>query len=257
MAKDYKKIARSKIRKPGQQRPRILIYARNKKGKTQFCSTAEKVLIVDPEGGAEYLGDNVEIWPASSWEDLEEVYNYLRTSEAIEKYDWVAIDGLTRIQNMALRFVMKLAEEQDLARQPGMVSQRDYGKAGELMKGMLYNFHSLPHGIIYTAQERQDNPGAIFDEDEDIENVEVRYVPDLPKGVRNSVNGIVDIIGRLYTVRIDHPKKEGEQVTVRRLWLSPLEQLDTGGRSQYALPDYLKGPTIPRLLETIKNGGKK
>lgn len=255
MAKDYRKIAASKIRKPGHKMPRILVYGRNKKGKTHFCSTAPDVLIVDPEGGAEYLSENVDVWPVTDWTDMDEVFNFLRTSEGQEKYKWVALDGMTRIQNMALRFVMRLAEEQDLTRQPGMVSQRDYGKSGELLKGMMYNFHSLSQGVIYTVQERQDQPGAVFDEDEDIEEVVTRYVPDLPKGVRNSINGIVDVIGRIYTVRIDHPK-EDSQVTVRRLWLSPVEQLDTGGRSQYVLPDYLKKPTVPRLLETTKGESK-
>lgn len=256
MAKDYKKIAASKIRKPGQNMPRILVYARNKKGKTHFCSTAPNVLIVDPEGGADYLSENVDVWPVEGWEDIDEVLNYLKTSEGRERFKWVALDGMTRIQNMALKFVMKKAEEQDLTRQPGMVSQRDYGKAGELIKGMLYSYHSLPQGIIYTAQERQDDGGAVFDEDEDVESADIRYVPDLPKGIRNSINGIVDVIGRIYTVRVDHPK-EDSQVTVRRMWLSPVEQLDTGGRSQYKLPDYLKKPTVPRLIETLETGGTK
>lgn len=256
--KDYAKIAASKIRKPGQNPPRILIYARNKKGKTTFGATAPNVLIIDPEGGADWLDpDTADVWPVTQWSDLDEAYNYLKTPEAQKKYEWVDVDGLTRINNMALKFVMKQQEERDLDRQPGMVDRRDYGKAGELMKGLLYNFHALPYGIIYSAQERQENPGTVFDEDEDVEEVEVRYVPDLPKGVRNAVNGIVDIIGRIYTVRIDHPKKEGEMVTVRRLWLAPVDQLDTGFRSKYRLPDYIKNPSVPKLVEIVKNGESK
>lgn len=257
MSKDYAKIAAKKIRKPGAIPPRILIYARNKKGKTHFASTAEDVLIIDPEGGADWLpSDKADIWPIDSWTDLDEVYNFLKTSQAQGKYKWVSVDGLTRINNMALKFVMKQEEERNLDRQPGMVSQRDYGKAGELMKGLLYNFHSLPYGIIYSAQERQENPGVVFDEDEDAEDVEVRYVPDLPKGVRNAVNGIVDVIGRIYTVRVEHPKKD-EMVTVRRLWLAPIEQLDTGFRSNYRLPDFIKNPSVDRLITTINEGESK
>lgn len=256
--KDYAAIAASKIKKPGQNPPRVLVYARNKKGKTRFASTAEQVLIIDPEGGADYLPeDSADVWPVNTWQDIDEVYNYLKTPEAAEKYKWVAVDGLTRINNMAIRYIMKQEEERDLERRPGIIDRRDYGKAGEMMKGLLYNFHALPFGIIYTAQERMENPGSSFDEDEDIENVEARYVPDLPKGVRGAVNGIVDVIGRLYTVRVEHPKKEDTMVTVRRLWLAPIEQLDTGGRSQYRLPDYLKNPTIPNLISLIKTGDTK
>ena len=254
MAKDYAKIAANKIRKPGTRKPRILVYARNKKGKTTFTATAGKILILDPEGGADFLPpDGVEIWPVNTWTDMDEVYNYLKTPEAMEKYEWVGVDGLTRINNMALRYVMKLAEERDLERSPGLVDRRDYGKSGELMKGMLFNFHSLPYGIIYTAQERQISASGGFDEDDDIEESEVRNVPDLPNAVRNAVNGIVDVIGRLYTVRLDHPKKDNVQVTVRRLWVGQSDQLDTGGRKTMGqLPDYIKNPTVPRLIETMK-----
>lgn len=256
MAKDYAKIAASKIKRPGTKKPRILVYARNKKGKTHFTATAPKILILDPEGGADWLEEDgsVDIWPIATWADVDEAYNYLKTQEAMDKYEWVGVDGLTRINNMALRHVMKMAEERDLERIPGMVDRRDYGKSGEHMKGMLFNFDTLPYGIIYTAQERMIKGTGGFDEDDDVEDVEVRYVPDLPDSVRNSVNGIVDVIGRIYTVRIDHPKKEDEQITVRRLWLGSVDQLDTGGRSKYRLPDYLKGPTVPKLLNTLKTG---
>lgn len=256
MAKDYKAIAAKKIRKPGTRPPRVLVYARNKKGKTHFGASAPKVLIIDPESGAEAVNPESDIWPVNTWTDLDEVYNYLKTEEASEKYEWVCVDGLTRLNNMALRHVMKMAEERDLERTPGLVDRRDYGKSGELMKGMLYNFHSLPFGVVYTAQERQISASGGFDEDEDIEESEVRYVPDLPNAVRNAVNGIVDVIGRIYTVRVDHPKKADTQVVVRRLWIGPSDQLDTGGRKQFGMmPDYIKGPTIPKLIETLK--GKK
>ena len=253
MAKDYSAIAAKKIRKPGTRPPRVLVYARNKKGKTHFGASAPKVLIIDPEGGAEAVNPDSDIWPINTWGDLDEVYNYLKTPEASEKYEWISVDGLTRLNNMALRHIMKMSEERNLERIPGMVDRRDYGKSGELMKGMLYNFHSLPFGVVYTAQERMIKASGGFDEDEDIEDTEVRYVPDLPDGVRNAVNGIVDVIGRLYTVRVDHPKKPDTQVVVRRLWIGPSDQLDTGGRKQFGImPDYIKGPNVPKLIETLK-----
>src|SRR5699024_12753532 len=113
-----------------------------------------------------------------------------------------SVDGLTRINNMALRYVMNQSGERDRERQPGFVQMRDYGKSGELMKGMLYNFHALPYGIVYTAQERQESSADFGVEDEDVESADIRFVPDLPKGVRSAVNGIVDVIGRIYTVKV-------------------------------------------------------
>lgn len=250
--KDYAAIAARKITSPSkvQQRlPSILVYARNKKGKTRFSSTAPDVLIVDPEHGTDRMTKrDPNVWHLEAWEELDEVYKYLRHED--HPYKWVCLDGLTKISNMSLRFVMSQAEETDLTRKPGMVQQRDYGKAGELMKGMLYNFNNLDIGKIYTAQERQQD-GAGFDEDEDAENVVTQVVPDLPKGVRASVNGIVDVIGRLYIVKAE---VKGETRTQRRLWLEPSAMYDTGYRSDYVLPQYLANPTVPKLVQLINEG---
>lgn len=254
--KDYAAIAASKVRKPGEKPPRILVYGRNKKGKTTFGASAPRVLIIDPEEGTDYVNGDPDVWPVAEWKDMEDVFQYLKTKDAQDKYDWVHVDGLTRITNMALRFVMNQAEERDLDRQPGMVQLKDYGKSGELVKGMLFNFHNLPFGIVYTAQERQESGGSFGSEDEDAEDADVRYVPDLPKGVRSSVNAIVDVIGRIYVVKVDATTKSGKDVTVaqRRLWVGQAESQDTGYRSKFALPDTIKNPTVPKLTEMMTTG---
>ena len=260
--KDYSAIARQKITTPakvaessgGVRRPSILVYSRNKKGKTRFCLTAGKgkVLVIDPERGTDrFLKANPHVWHLESWEEIDDIYKYLRSGD--HPYEWVAFDGCTRIANMALRFVTKRAEEADLNRKPGMTTQRDYGNAGELFKGMLYNFHTLGVGKIYTAQERQIDGGDGEDEDEDVEVSNIQYVPDLPKGSRAALNSIVDVIGRIYTVKV--PGEDGGNVVKRRLWLAPSVAYDTGARSEYKLPDYLENPTVPRLVSLLE--GKK
>lgn len=252
--KDYAAIAASKITSPSkltERLPTILVYGRNKKGKTRFAMSPGQgnVLIVDPEHGTDpYIERDPHVWHLTSWDELDEIYKFLRHTP--HGYTWVALDGLTRMSNMALRYVMSQAEEHDLNRRPGMVQQRDYGKAGELMKGMLYNFRNLDIGVIYTAHERQQEGGG-FDEDEDVEESSVEYVADLPKGVRAAVNGIVDVIGRLYVVKVD---KGDKQVLQRRLWLEPSAIYDTGARSDHVLPQYLANPTIPRMVKLMKEG---
>lgn len=250
---DYAKIAASKIVNVGDMTdpPRYLFYARNKKGKTRLAQSAPRVLILDPEKGTKELPPDQPVWPISQWEDLNEVFKYTKTADCKKKFDWIAVDGMTRINNMALRYVMKQQEERDLDRIPGMVAQKDYGKSGELIKGMLFNFHNLPQGIIYTAQERVETQGEFDSEDEDLEEAQTRFVPDLPKGVRSSLNAIVDCIGRIYVVKTE---VKGVEVLQRRLWIAPTEAYDTGYRSDHELPNYLKNPTVNRLGLLIKNG---
>lgn len=256
MAKDYKAIAAQRITRPSQskRKPRILVYARNKKGKTRFCATAPDVLILDPEDGTEGMTQmDPNRWKIENWQGFDDAYQYLKAGD--HPYKWVAVDGLTRFSNMSLRFVMGLEEERDLTRKPGMVQKQDYGKSGELLKGMLWNFHSLNMGVIYTAQERMMEVEEDADaEDGDAEAASVMYVPDLPKGARSAVNSIVDVIGRMYTVRVEHPKDPELKLVQRRLWLDPHVAYDTGYRSDFRLPPYLKGPTVPKLIQLLREG---
>lgn len=255
--KDYAAIARSKIIRPAevQRKPKFLVYGRNKKGKSTFCTTAgvDNVLFADPEHGtAEMKAKNPHVWPIDKWEDLEEYYNFLRSGD--HTYQWAALDGLTRMSNMALNYVMRVQEEKSLDRIPGLVVQRDYGKSGELMRAMLTNFHNLDMGVIYTAQERVED-GRDSEEDEDAETTDVMYVPDLPKGVRGMVNSLVDVIGRIYVVKVED--SSGTPRAQRRLWLGESLRYDTGYRSDFVLPDYIPAPTVPKLVRAIRTGSTK
>lgn len=249
--KDYAKIAAERIGKPSQikRMPKFLVYARNKKGKTTFGISAgvDKTLVLDPEHGTDEMrSKDPNVWHIERWEDLDEAYNFLRYSK--HDYQWIVVDGLTKLSNMSLKYVMKLQEERSLDRIPGMVQQRDYGKSGELMKEMLQRFHALPYGVIFTAQERQDEA---FDseEDEDVEGEPAVYVADMPKGVRSYANSIVDVIGRLYVVRDEETGK-----AQRRLWIGESMKYDTGYRSDFSLPDMIKVPTIPKLVRLLRTG---
>lgn len=254
--KDYAAIAAAKIRKPSDvtRMPSILVFARNKKGKSTFASTAPGVLMLDPEGGTDEMRKrNPDVWPIEEWSDLDDVHKFLRTGK--HEYEWVAPDGLTRMHRMALRFVMKMAEERDLDRRPGQITKRDYGEANEMVQQMIINFHSLPIGVIYTAQERIVSSVG-FDEEGDEEETTM-FSPDLPAGARAAINQVVDIMGRLYIKKVK-VKKKGKIVPAnqRRLYIGVHERYETGYRSEYDLPDEIKNPTIPKIVELMRAGDK-
>lgn len=259
--KDYAAIAASKIQKPSSQKrmPQILVYARNKKGKSTFCASAPDVLIIDPENGTDHLKKaDPSVWKVSRWEDFDEIDRYLRGTK--HPFKWVSVDGLSRIHNMAIRFVMAQQEERDLDRIPGFVQLKDYGKANELLKGLMLNFQSLGIGVIYTAQERMFSVENQAEEDEEAEESDMMFVPDLSKGAKSAVLAMVDVIGRLYTVRATKTvrlrggdTKEKEYVQ-RRLWVGVHPRYDTGFRSDYELPDFITDPTVPRLVEYLNTG---
>lgn len=259
--KDYAAIAAAKIRKPSttKRMPQILVYSRNKKGKSTFCASAPDVLMIDPENGTDHLKKaDPSVWKVSRWEDFDEIDRYLRSGA--HPFKWVGVDGITRIHNMALRFVMSQAEERDLDRIPGMVQLKDYGKANELLKGMMLNFQSLGIGVIYTAQERMFSVENPSEEDEDADESDIMFVPDVSKGARSALLAMVDVIGRLYTVTATKTVKlrsggtKEKEYVQRRLWVGVHPRYDTGFRSDYELPDFIEDPTIPRLVEYLNSG---
>lgn len=247
---DYNKIAAAHITRPQETKrlPKILAYGRNKKGKSTFSLSGgiDKTLILDPEDGTdEFKKANPHVWKIGRWEDLDDAFNFLKYGD--HQYTWVSVDGLTRFSNMALKYVMKLQEEKSLDRIPGMVQLKDYGKSGELMKDLLTRFHNLNMGVVFTAQERMSEA---FDseEDDDSEDASAIFIPDLPKGVRGYVNSIVDVIGRIYVVKNDESKAE------RRLWIGESTKYDTGYRSDFELPDYIRNPNVYKVTRLIRTG---
>ena len=264
--KDYLAIARQRVSRPAEQddHPKVLVYSRNKKGKTTFSLSGgvENTICLDPEKGtAGMKRRNPYVWPISKWEDTQEFWGAIRTGElspyalgkgkSKEPFTIVSCDGLTKINNMALKYIGKVQEQRDLDRRPGITDRRDFLKSGELMKDFINNLFSLPMEVVFTAQERMITASGA-DDDEDVEEQEAFYVPDLPAGVRGTINSVVDVIGRLYVVRVDHPKK-GE-IKQRRLQVGIHERYDTGYRSEYVLPDIIKNPTLPKLFAAIREG---
>lgn len=267
--KDYLAIARQKVTRPKlvTSFPKFLIYSRNKKGKTYFSLSAgiEKTLVIDPEDGTDRFKKlNPYVWPVKKWEDMQEVLGALRTGKLSPKllglgksadpFEWVSCDGLTKINNMALKFVQRKSEEANLTQRPGFVDRSYYNKSGELMKEMLTQFQALKMGVVYTAQERIKTMDSSDAEDED---ETVFIVPDVPDAVRGAANSIVDVIGRLYVVRVN--LKSGGDRPQRRLWIGVHDRYDTGYRSDYEreLPDFVKNPNIPKLTNLIHTGNEK
>lgn len=263
--KDYLAIAKKRVHRPATitHYPKLLVYSRNKKGKTTFSLSAgiNKTLCLDPEKGTDSMKTkNPHVWPISKWEDTQEFWGAVRTGELSPKvlgtgpeeepFEWISCDGLTKINNLALKYIGHQAELKDLDRRPGMVDRRDYNKSGELMKDFINNLFSLKMGVVFTAQERMIT-STFTEDDEDVEATEVYYVPDLPAGVRGTINSVVDVIGRLYVVQVDTKSGPAKQ---RRLFIGVNEKYDTGFRSDFVLPDMIKNPTIPKLVQLMHEG---
>lgn len=265
--KDYVAIARKKVNRAQDAKwyPKFLVYGRNKKGKTTFALSAgvDKTLVLDPEQGTDTMRSlNPWRWPITRWQDIADAMGALRTGTLSphlltgegpeEPFEYLAVDGLTRMNNYALKYIGRLEEQKDLDRRPGIIDRRDYNKSGELMKDFLAQCHALQMGVIYTAQERMKT----FDSgDDDTENESVFFVPDLPDGVRGAANSLVDLIGRIYVTRVE-VKNSDKTKPQRRLYIGVHDRYDTGFRSDFGdkLPEFVRYPTVPKLTKILSEG---
>lgn len=225
---------------------KILVYGKNGAGKTRLAASAPNCLILDinERGTRSAKGSGAKVWSVSKWTDIGEVYWALKAGD--HGYESVAIDTLTAMQNLAMRFVMGEAEERDPNRESGMPDKRTYGRAGELMKTQLLQYRNLPMHVVFTAQER-----VITDEDT---GETVFHTADMPAGSRSTALGCVGIIGRLFTREVKIRNKQTKKVTTKwadHMLVGPSEEYDTKDRTGN-LGRVVKDPTIPKIINAVK-----
>jgi len=240
---EKKIVSASKRRRP----LRMGIYGRPGTGKTTFCATAPHVLIVDCEQGTMSIEDTgVKVIEIKEFEDMNLVYWFLAKGD--HNFKSVAIDSLTSLQAMGLDFVLNEAASLDLTKDPKMADRRDYGKLNKLMIDIINNFRSLPMHVIMTAHERSRE-----EEDGDVE-----IYPLMTPGTRSHFEGVIDVIGRLYTREIEVEGRRGKpkRKVVRRLLVGPHSRYISKARAPKSsrLPPIIKDPTFPVILKKIRGG---
>lgn len=230
------------IRLPGTNPyAKVCIYARNGGGKTRLAGSAPKCIILDcnEEGDRSIKGvKGVRVFPALNWERVGAFYWYLKSGN--HPFESVAIDTVTGLNVLALDFVMNEAEERDPTRERAQADKRTWGRAGNLMRGMVYAYRNLPMHVIFCAQERR-----IRDQDTE-ELLEVTV--DLPNSSRGAVMDSVGILGRM-TPREVRVKRGGKIHKEWRdhLYLAPHEIIQTKDRT-HSLGSVLRDPTMSKII---------
>lgn len=147
---------------------RAVIYGPGGAGKTTLLgSMPGRGLIMDIpqiEGGDFVLknhADRIDVIRVESWvkvqgspEDqpgLQEVFNYLKYKN--HGYKWVGIDSLTGWTELARRKVVG-ERANALVLDPHKTTLPEWGTIGGLISEMIYQFHTLPMHVFWTAQER-------------------------------------------------------------------------------------------------------
>lgn len=226
---------------------RVLVYGRNKQGKTRFAASAPNVLILDvnEEGTKSARGyKGAKVVHIQKWEDIRLAYWYLKRGD--HEFESIVIDTITALQLMCMTHVLNEEGEKDMNKDKAMPARRDWGKLAELMKHTLLDFRNLPMHVVFVAQERQ-----LTDDD----GVVLERVPDLSTANRSVALASVDIIGRIYQKEVRAVNKKSKKEVVKwetRMLVGPHEEYATGGRiDPEVLPRVVKNPTMPALIELV------
>jgi hypothetical protein len=231
------------IRRPGMgSKAKVLAYGANGSGKTRFCGTCPRLLLLDiSEEGDRSIKERkgVRVLPVKNWETIGDAYWYLKSGD--HPYEAVALDTITAMHELAMSMVLGEAEQRDPTREKAMPDKRSWGRSGQLTKAMLLAFRNLPMHVIFTAQER-------IIRDEDTEEV-LEITPDLPAGARSTALGCVGIIGRMAPQQVRVKTKKG----TTKKWVDYMATgrhgvMRTKDRTN-ALPDLWREPNMQHIID--------
>lgn len=223
---------------------KILLFGRNKQGKTRVMATAPKpMLIVDiNERGTKSIRGfkDVSVFHAKSWGDITYIYWFLRDGK--HKFKSVGIDTATGMQNVCMKHVLKEALDRDPNRPPKTPSQREWGTMGEYMTPLILNYRNLPMHVIFAAQVRNDK-------DRNDEDAPDYFVPDLSPKPRGQLTAAVDVIGYVYQKEIrsiDKKRKKEKKAYETRMVVGTSEKFLTGNR--FGITGVMRDPSVTDFL---------
>lgn len=221
---------------------KALVFGPSGSGKTHLLGTAQSdprtspMLLLDYEGGTTSLkGLDVDMIKIRDWKDYDEVREFLRRGDHL--YKSVGIDSITEAHLGALFQILE-AEAKN-RRDPDMLQQGDYGKAGSQLRRMLRMFRDLPMHVFATA---------LVKEDTDVREGLVKK-PSLSGQLADDVPGIFEIVAylSLATMKTDG----GADQTVRALILQNYPKIRAKVRAGWGveLPNEVIDPSVTKLLD--------
>lgn len=227
----------------------ILVHAAAKVGKSTLSSTAPPpVLVLDAEGSWRFIKTRKIHWDPMSepvprhdgtwdacivtitqWVQVEQVYRHL--TQVDHDFISVVIDSITEIQRRL---------KQNLKGTDAMQIQ-DWGQLLTKMDSTIRQFRDLtmlpgPVTCVVMIAETREDKG--------------KWRPYMQGQIGVSLPYLVDICGYLY---VGMTMDENGQLTkkVRKLWIGPHPQFESGERVQGTLGDEVSEPNIDAMIKTI------
>lgn len=119
-------------------------------GKTPLLANHPKTLILDGDLGAESAaGTPAEIWPMTTWTDMDAAYDYLRHED--HGYEWVWFDGIGVGQGRLLTDIMEEKVKTHTHRKVWAADKAEYGENLFRFKQWVQHMTALPFHFGITS----------------------------------------------------------------------------------------------------------
>jgi hypothetical protein len=149
----------------------------------------------------------------------------------------VAIDTLTKLQNICMRTVVLKERASDATKDVVNPTLRDWGIMGQKMMYWLTAFKGLPVQKLWAVQERNNV--------EEVGTDGFVAAPDMSKSLRTYVQTEADIIGRMYIKQVERDGKKGVSYRMR---VGGSEEFITKDRTNKLKP-IIENPKFKALYE--------
>lgn len=229
---------------------RIVVYARNKVGKTRFgASSGKKTLILcaDPYGIetlASLKAPNVDYVQIKEWKEVEPYYWFLATQD--HDYEVLVFDTWTMLTTMCMRYVMG----QETNRDPLMPKTDHWMKLAQIMNNdLLSKWAYLPMDVVWLCQERNFTSKKEGEEDETVDQIGPATSP----SVAWTLIGAVGTVGHLFKKEVE---VDGKRVIQRRMRFEDPENLYICGTRVRGLPTIMANPTLKAILDIRAKTGE-
>lgn len=235
----------------------MLVYGDSGVGKTVFAGSAERVLFLGTENGtiaAKRQGSTAEVWPIKNWEDVRVAYNFLFEG-GCELYDWIIMDSVEEMQNLALRWILDNAVAENSTRDLDIPAIQDHQKWQNMFKRFIRMFCDLPVNVLFTAT-------TLRDENEEGEQIILPNLQGKGYGIASWTCAQMHVVGYLRVIR----RGKGEdKETFRRIQTQTIPPYfgkdrynclgkynDKGGCVQ----PWLDNVTLAEVTRMISNSGE-
>ena len=197
----------------------VLIYGKEKSGKTTAAASFPKALLCAFERGYNGLG-GVMAQDINSWSDFKTVLRQLEKPEAKELYQTIIIDTVSIAWDQCEQFICRQNGVQKIGDIPW---GGGYSASKKEFESALRKITMLGYGVVLIAHN-----ASRIEKNAEGSEIEIIY-PDLPKRAAEICNGIVDIIGYIGT-------EWDNGVAKRYLYTRETPTLFAGSRFKYMAP---------------------